>query len=261
MGRRYYRRDEFDPSGLIVLCILAALGSLIKFFKENPVLAILIAIVVIVAIVFLIRFIREKRSIIKPEKTVTKDTKLSEYKGKINELEIYEILNELQIYKKLIKNVYIPIDGKTTEIDVVMITNAGIYVIESKNYTGWIFGNSSSQFWTLTKRGGKFKFLNPLWQNKLHVGSLEKMLNIENKNFESIIVFGPETVLKKIEIMESAIKVICIKDLEETITKIDNIKPKIYSNEEVDSIYLKLRDYKYVDESVKQAHIENINNN
>ena len=43
---------------------------------------------------------------------------------------------------KILRNVYIPKDnGETTEIDVVYITQKGIFVIESKNYSGWIFGD------------------------------------------------------------------------------------------------------------------------
>jgi Ca2+/Na+ antiporter len=259
MGRKYYRKYEDNPAGVILILIIFVIVVLVNFFKEHPVIATLIAILIIAGAVYLVYFLKTRNKTLNDDKDIIQPDKLSEYKGKVNELEIYEILNELQFYKKVIKNVYIPIDGKTTEIDVIMITNTGIYVIESKNYTGWIFGNSNSKYWTLTNKRNKFRFLNPIWQNKLHIESLEKMLEIDNKNFESLIVFGPESVLKKVEILEESIKIICIKDIEQLITKLNNIKPSIYSNEEVDAIYLKLRDYKYVDDSVKSSHINQVN--
>ena len=51
---------------------------------------------------------------------------------------------------KILRNVYLPKDnGETSEIDVLYITQKGIFVFESKNYSGWIFGDEKGQYWTL----------------------------------------------------------------------------------------------------------------
>lgn len=51
---------------------------------------------------------------------------------------------------------YVPKDdGTTTEIDLIMLSPMGIYVFESKNYSGWIFGNEKSRYWTQTLENKK----------------------------------------------------------------------------------------------------------
>ena len=81
---------------------------------------------------------------------------------------------------RILKNVYIPKkDGDTTEIDLLFITEKGIFVIESKNYSGYIFGDGKTAKWTTTLFAGrnirgqkqveKHQFYNPIWQNYNHI--------------------------------------------------------------------------------------------
>ena len=56
------------------------------------------------------------------------------------------------------KNVYVPYQGRTSEIDLLMIHEKGIFVFESKNYSGWIFGSADQLHWTQSLQNGK-----PLW--------------------------------------------------------------------------------------------------
>ncbi len=52
---------------------------------------------------------------------------------------------------RILRNIYVPTDdGRTTEIDVLLITQKGIVVFESKNYSGWIFGNEADSQWTMS---------------------------------------------------------------------------------------------------------------
>ena len=56
----------------------------------------------------------------------------------------------------MLQNVYIPKrNGETTEIDLLYITEKGIFVIESKNYSGYIFGSETNRSWTSTYYAGK----------------------------------------------------------------------------------------------------------
>ena len=51
-----------------------------------------------------------------------------------------------------------------------MIHEKGIFVIESKNYSGWIFGNERDKKWTqVLANGDKNYFFNPILQNKIHI--------------------------------------------------------------------------------------------
>ena len=58
----------------------------------------------------------------------------------------------------VLKNVYVPYQGRTSEIDLLMIHEKGIFVFESKNYSGWIFGSADQLNWTQSLQNGK-----PLW--------------------------------------------------------------------------------------------------
>ena len=96
-------------------------------------------------------------------------------KGQVGETQIYKVLERLEGQKAIISNCYLPMkDSGTTEVDLVLIHESGIYVIESKNYSGWIFGSENQKYWTqsLPSRGGrteKHQFYNPIWQNRTHV--------------------------------------------------------------------------------------------
>lgn len=62
--------------------------------------------------------------------------------GSRGEFEIFNVLEKLKENTTIFTNLYIPKpDGTTTEIDLVMLSTTGIYVFESKNYSGWIFGS------------------------------------------------------------------------------------------------------------------------
>lgn len=64
-------------------------------------------------------------------------------KGRLGEYYTFMHLCNLGGYKKFLFNCYVPkTDEKTTEIDVIMLHETGIYVFESKNYSGWIFGSA-----------------------------------------------------------------------------------------------------------------------
>ena len=80
-------------------------------------------------------------------------------KGENGEYKIYTYLNEYENYgAKILFNCYIPQqNNKTTEIDVIMIHPTGIFVFESKNYKGWIFGNEKNANWIQTLPMGKVR--------------------------------------------------------------------------------------------------------
>ncbi len=78
--------------------------------------------------------------------------------GRLGEYYTYKYLKSLEGYKRYLFNVYIPKEnGETTEIDVVLLHSSGIYVFESKNYSGWIFGTESQKNWTQTLPVGRGK--------------------------------------------------------------------------------------------------------
>ena len=184
-------------------------------------------------------------------------------KGIVGESIIQLLLNSPQLgYRKILKNIYVPYGNKTTEIDVVMIHETGIYVIESKNYSGWIFGNEKQQQWTqMLNSYTKKRFYNPVWQNRTHIRALSDYASIEQSKIKSYIVFSDRCELKAVPPNTSE----CI------ITKIDlflyaiyndiNNRKKIFTVEEVNQIEEKLKPITNVSQEVKNKHIQDIEKN
>jgi restriction system protein len=78
----------------------------------------------------------------------------------------------------------------TTQIDHVIVSRYGIFVIETKNMSGWIFGSERQPEWTQSLPGGrKFRFQNPLHQNARHVRVLEEFLDVPADTLHSVVVF------------------------------------------------------------------------
>ena len=165
---------------------------------------------------------------------------------------------------KFLYNCYLPKDnGETTEIDVLMIHKSGIYVFESKNYSGWIFGSEHQKNWTQTLTSGrkshKEHFLNPIMQNKLHIKYLEKQIG-EDVPFHSIIVFSERCTLKRIDVENPNIFVIKRDDVNRTVSSINHRTGILISQSRVDEIYAQLYPFTQVTDEVKEKHIVDIKN-
>ena len=104
---------------------------------------------------------------------------------------------EKDVYHRL-NNITLPLaNGGSTQIDHVIVSVYGIFVIETKNYKGWIYGNETQRQWTQSfPNGSKYKFQNPLRQNYLHIKTLADLLGLEPRYFHSMIAFIGECELK-----------------------------------------------------------------
>ncbi|BAF72445.1 conserved hypothetical protein [Sulfurovum sp. NBC37-1] len=96
----------------------------------------------------------------------------------------------------LIKNVTLPTEDGTTQIDHIIISEYGIFVVETKNLKGWIFGDEKQRFWTQKIYKHTNKFQNPLHQNYKHIKTIQNALNIEPEKIFSIIVFTGDSTFK-----------------------------------------------------------------
>jgi Nuclease-related domain len=90
-------------------------------------------------------------------------------------------------------------DGKgwQTQIDQVVVSGYGIFVIETKNWNCWIFGDENGSQWTLSYRGGrKKKTLNPLHQNEGHVKAVCALLGVKREHCHNLVFINPVSQLK-----------------------------------------------------------------
>ena len=182
-------------------------------------------------------------------------------KGNYGEFLTFYLLEKLTGHQQLLTNLYIPKkDGLTTEVDLIMISETGIYVFESKNYSGWIFGDEKQKNWTQTLPDKqKNKFFNPIWQNNGHITALKQAIEIDDPElYKSYIIFSERCTLKKINLTSMNVKVIKRNKLLKTLKKDIEESVKVISPEQIDDIYRKLGKYCLVDDRLKQAHINEI---
>ena len=112
-------------------------------------------------------------------------------------------------------NVLVPKGGAVVdeaELDVLMLHERGVFVFESKNYSGWIFGSEGQRMWTQSlNRVTKARFYNPIMQNAAHVRALSERLVVPAEAFTSYIVFSDRCELKRVPERGGAWRV-CHKD-------------------------------------------------
>lgn len=184
--------------------------------------------------------------------------------GKYGEYLVYK---ELRAYErdggKFLFNCYLPKDdGTTSETDVLLIHSTGIFAVESKNYSGWIFGNEKSRMWTQTLPNGRGRsikehFYNPIMQNKAHIKWLRKQVG-ERIPIYSIIAFSDRCKLKDITVESQDVKVIKRQAISGTVKYLGNQSLLALSKMDIERVYEMLYPYTQVTEYQKQQHIENI---
>lgn len=90
----------------------------------------------------------------------------------------------------VLNDVYLPLrDGTTTQIDHIVVSPYGIFVVETKNYGGWIFGDAQSKVWTQTFRHRKNTFQNPIRQNYLHLCTISDRMGIGKEYLRGVVAF------------------------------------------------------------------------
>lgn len=188
--------------------------------------------------------------------------------GKRGEFQIGQLINNLIGYKRILYNCYIPKpDGGTTEVDIILIHETGIYVIESKNYKGWIFGSENDTYWTQTlykknvygaKSVRKNRFYNPVIQNKGHIKWLKQYLSMLDLPVFSYIVFGSNTTFKNVMVNSPGLYVVAQQDALPAIIYNANNMGRVFSNEFIEQLYLRLFPLTQVSEMQKMEHVNRV---
>ena len=185
-------------------------------------------------------------------------------KGSQGEYLIWDSLQQLPGYKKFLFNCYLPKrNGESTEVDLILLHESGIYVFESKNYSGWIFGTETQQYWTQSLPGRygqahKVKFFNPILQNQAHLKWLGEYLGIDSHFFYSCIVFGDECTLKDITLTSGRHYVTNRSNLFAAISSHIQLSITKLSPEQIDSLYAKLFPLTQVDAEQRAQHIKEV---
>lgn len=154
--------------------------------------------------------------------------------------ELYKKANGIS---KFIMNANIPVtEDKTTEVDLMMLHETGLYVFEIKHYKGTIYGKSDDATWTQyfrTVQNSTFK--NPVKQNEYHISALKKLY--PDMPIYSVIVFTNEECEIKITNTVQDLVVSKLSTLFPYLNTFFSNKQKIFSLEQIDSIFTELSRY------------------
>lgn len=174
---------------------------------------------------------------------------IAEYKGERGEHKASKAADKALAGHNVISmcDVYLPWpDGRTAQIDQIIIADSGIYVLEVKNYKGWIFGNERNQYWTQVLTTGirgesiKNRLYNPIKQNATHISCIRRNIRDYTVPIHSVIVFSNESEFKDVTYYSSDIYVVYQSRLKSTLRDIDAQYKGILSDEDIERISAKL---------------------
>lgn len=180
------------------------------------------------------------------------DNTKAQIKGQKGEQKIAHILKHLPEDKYIVLNdILLKTQFGTTQIDHIIISVYGIFVIETKNYSGWIMGSEHGEQWTKNIYGNKYLFRNPLKQNLAHIKALQGILKIPKNKFISIIVFSEKSTIK----VNTSEHVIYSRDLMRTITEYNTIK---FSNHDLNHFMQVIQNHNSLLHDDRIEHINQI---
>jgi hypothetical protein len=175
--------------------------------------------------------------------------------GEIGERRVRNELDRLDLKEcKILNDIMLMTSKGTSQIDHIVISPYGIFVIETKNYNGWIHGSDNSEYWTKTVYRRKYQFHNPIKQNWSHIYALKEVLSdYKSIPYYPIVIFAGSAILKNVN---TKYDVIYPENLYNTILGHSGIQQ--LNNIDVENIYTKLKSLSINSISSTKKHVENI---
>ena len=123
--------------------------------------------------------------------------KMPMWKGKYSEKLVYKKMLQLPDEYTIFNDFLFESNGHSTQIDHIVVSPYGVFVIETKGYKGWILGGENSEYWTQVIYKSKYQFYNPIKQNEGHVRFLRHLLKCSvDIPLIPIVVFNNSAELK-----------------------------------------------------------------
>jgi hypothetical protein len=95
---------------------------------------------------------------------------------------------DADIYRRF-HNVIIPAKNGTTQIDHLLVSPHGLFIVETKNIKGWIFGSENQPKWTQSLYRKKYSFQNPLRQTFRQKKILSEYLDLDESIIQTVVYF------------------------------------------------------------------------
>jgi hypothetical protein len=192
---------------------------------------------------------------------------ISVRKGELGEYKITIQLSQLSKEYRVLNDILLPnpkAKSGYSQIDHVIFSPYGIFVIETKNFQGIIYGSPAYKQWLVN---GKFKFMNPFVQNYGHIACIKSFVGPKFKDaFVSIVSFTKRCTFKtdlsyrKIQSSELIIYDVELTETikrKEAVIKLTNPMP-LLSNADIDECYELITQANIVEEEIRKLHIDTL---
>lgn len=198
---------------------------------ENATL-IIIAVVSLFILYKILRRVLRKSSGEKGEFAVAKKLK------KLDQ-EKYWVINDLLLHN----------NGYSSQIDHVVVSQYGVFVIETKNFMGDISGGASGEMWTQNIYGSKSYFRNPILQNLGHITAIRKVLGDRSHvQFQNIVLFSERAKL----LVDKSLPVYHYRKI---VPIIEGYTEEVMSRETALRVYHCLLDSNITDKQMRKEHV------
>ncbi|MED2795418.1 nuclease-related domain-containing protein [Bacillus wiedmannii] len=180
------------------------------------------------------------------------------WKGKAGEKLVKRILSKLDPKSYFVlHNVTVYTEyGDTTQIDHIVIAETGVFVVETKNYEGWIYGSEKAARWTQGIFRKKSSFQNPFRQNYKHIKAIEWVME-QQLPCISIAAFHPKCSLKRVNVSSKDKHVLYYNDLKKCIESYTDLQ---FTNDEVKHIYQTMLRANITDKGIEKKHMKYLQN-
>lgn len=210
----------------------------------------------------------DKNSHLKERVNRKKKEQIANRKGEIGEYKIDIQLSQFPKEYRYLTDIMVknPKSGTGySQIDHILITPYGIFVIETKNYQGTIYGGKNRKEWNVN---GKFKVMNPFYQNYGHIKVLQSLLDRKfSDHFISIVSFTKRCKFKvELDLRKVQSNELIVYDVELTefinrkvnVNRLQNNKEPLLSNEEIEKAYTTLVNANITDPKIREQHVNAI---
>lgn len=169
--------------------------------------------------------------------------------GFFGELYVKKELKKLPPDYKILNNIMLKTNDQSThQIDHIVVSKFGIFVIETKHLSGHITGNDYDKTWIKKQFGKKSNINNPVHQNYSHIMALCEVLNLEDSKFTSIICITSNAIIN--------VKSNCTVDINKLLNKIKSYNKEIINDPDV--IYNQILSNNIVSIRERKKHVNNV---
>lgn len=219
-----------------------------------------VLLILVFILIILVLFIFFKKRFGKSNIDIQNEEKRDSF-GAEGEKVVIEMLSKLPKNYNIFNDVMLHGLTGTVQIDHIVVSEYGIFVIETKNYKGEIFGSANDKKWKKIKNGNEMFFYNPLMQNKTHVSTLKLITQFKDDSFYiPIVAFSDDSDLKNLDVslIRLRSKTPIAVNFNYLIAKITVHKEKILSEKQVQDICSIIKNLRLDSKKYAKKHIKTI---